>query len=578
VVTVSADGVGDREVTLTGEVTAQGSSPVLECGFAISSVLPLPLYNGAESVWTEGCTGSFSLAVSELTPETRYYFRAYAISDENEPVSYGEVMQFTTLEDTTVYGVFTSPVTDLTTTGATLHGSYTLTTLYLSELSSRGFVYGPSQDPRLGGENVTPVLDVEDETSVENGMMADITGLEPGTAYHVCAFVTISGEITWYSEDRVFTTPTDGETPQPEYGVATNAATGVTTTGATLHGSAGADEPLLVVQRGFVYGTAADPALGHEGVFSAGAGSGAGSFSADVTGLSPGTAYHVRAYASFSNQEILYGEDRTFTTRQDTGGSTPSETSDDAEDEIPPAGKIGYLDMPETDNPWGNVILYTDADGGQFIVGLGIVEGTRMKYISRGPVQYEIIYNAKAFDDIAGHWAEHDIDFNSARLLFLGVSPTLFAPEAAMTRGMFATVIGRMYGADPAEYTGVSFDDVPQNEFYAPYIQWAAENEIVFGVSADKFEPERPVTRQEMAAIMHRFMTFLGLDLESGGAAFDDEAQIAGWARDDVDSMRGTDILNGKPNNLFDPCADSTRAEVAAVFHRLIEYIVNSAS
>ncbi len=116
VVTVSADGVGDREVTLTGEVTAQGSSPVLECGFAISSVLPLPLYNGAESVWTEGCTGSFSLAVSELTPETRYYFRAYAISDENEPVSYGEVMQFTTLEDTTVYGVFTSPVTDLTHT------------------------------------------------------------------------------------------------------------------------------------------------------------------------------------------------------------------------------------------------------------------------------------------------------------------------------------------------------------------------------------------------------------------------------------------------------------------------------
>ena len=92
------------------------------------------------------------------------------------------------------------------------------------------------------------------------------------------------------------------------------------------------------------------------------------------------------------------------------------------------------------------------------------------------------------------------------------------------------------------------------------FIQWAVENGIVFGVSENWFEPERPVTRQEMAAIMHRFMTFLGLDLADGGTAFEDEAQIAGVGagRRNFHARHRHPEWQGRAT-CFDPDANSTR-------------------
>ena len=176
-------------------------------------------------------------------------------------------------------------------------------------------------------------------------------------------------------------------------------------------------------------------------------------------------------------------------------------------------------------------------------------------------ITYKIIYNAKSFDDISGHWAKNDIDFATARLLFIGVTPRLFSPDTAMTRGMFAAVLGRMYGVDPSLYTGHSFNDVPESAYYAPYVKWARENSILFGVSESSFEPERAVTRQEMAAMMYRFMKHLGLKPEIGGEEFSDADEIDSWAWESVMSLRETGILNGKLGNLFDPDASSTRRE-----------------
>ncbi len=179
------------------------------------------------------------------------------------------------------------------------------------------------------------------------------------------------------------------------------------------------------------------------------------------------------------------------------------------------------------------------------------------------------------FEDIEGHWAEDDINFCAARHLFTGVTDTLFAPNEAMTRGMFVTVLGRMQGVNPFAYAGQSFDDVPAGAYYAPFVEWALENGIVLGVSEDSFEPDRPVTRQEMAAMIYRFMEFLELQVPQGEAGFEDVSLIASWALDSVLGLRETGILTGKPGNVFDPDTSSTRGEVAAVLRRLIEYVVN---
>jgi len=365
--------------------------------------------------------------------------------------------------------------------------------------------------------------------------------------------------------------------------VETNAVTDITTFSAILSGKVTDNGGDTVTERGFRFGTDSNLTT-----YTAISGTGSdGSFTADIEGLEENKTYYVRAYAK-NSRGTGTGAIVSFVTSKtpeepetpekppSSGGRKRTSAVLIAEVHVPEPGEIGWLDAAGIDlsNPWGNVVLYTDTEGVRHILGLGIIVGEKMKYVSRGPGKYEIIYNAKPFEDIIGHWAEKDIDFASARLLFNGVAPDIFSPDTPMTRGMFAAVLGRMYGDDPALYKDSSFEDVPRDAYYAPYVKWAAENKIIFGVSSTLFEPERAVTRQEMAAMMCRCMKYLGLKLTEDDSEFSDDALIAPWARGNAMQLKGTGIITGKPGNIFDPEGTSTRGETAAVLRRLIEYIL----
>ena len=99
--------------------------------------------------------------------------------------------------------------------------------------------------------------------------------------------------------------------------VTTGAAESVTASGATLNGVVTADGGATVTARGFVYGLSANPAIGSAGVTQATAGTGTGTFTAAITGISASTTYHVRAYAT-NSKGTSYGDDVTFTTAAST--------------------------------------------------------------------------------------------------------------------------------------------------------------------------------------------------------------------------------------------------------------------
>lgn len=489
--TQSVTALRSNRAMMHANISSMGNSYVLEQGFAYSTddTDPRPGDPGVTVVkvpitsQTDGAV--FSGLADNLAPGTNYYYQAYVRN--NVGTSVGGVGIFTTLP---APAVTTGSAGNITPSSANIYGTVSSTGGISPTL--RGIVY--AQDPAtpvLGGEGT--MFSLSDVVDTSTGAFdVDVTGLSPDTKYNYRTFIhseagMVYGDTLDFTTDDVATllplvttypilTSSITETTAPVIGsftapdgipvtetgfvyslsphpvlwdddtmfvplTDTDSSFGTTLTGlasdTTSSVRAPAPTPACppLVARGFVSGTTANPALGGAGVAEAAADSGTGNFSAPISSLSAGTTYHVRAWSLFSNQVTLYGEDRTFTTRQETGtgGSAPPEEPE-KKDEVPPAGEIGFLDMPETDNPWGNVILHTDPTGAQFIVGLGIVEGSRMKYISRGPTKYEIIYNAKPLDDIAGHWAEHDIDFNSARLLFNGVTPNLFKPDAR-TRG-----------------------------------------------------------------------------------------------------------------------------------------------
>ena len=176
------------------------------------------------------------------------------------------------------------------------------------------------------------------------------------------------------------------------------------------------------------------------------------------------------------------------------------------------------------------------------------------------------------FTDIAGHWAYDSIKYAVENGLFNGTSETTFSPNVAMDRGMFVTVLGRIAGIDAGAYTSAPFTDVKATAYYAPYAAWASENKIVEGVGGGLFAPANQITRQEMATMLNRYVSFAKITLESNPqAAFADDAEIASWAKDAVYALAFAGLINGVGENNYAPTRTATRAEVATLLTRFAQ-------
>lgn len=223
---------------------------------------------------------------------------------------------------------------------------------------------------------------------------------------------------------------------------------------------------------------------------------------------------------------------------------------------------------------------YIGSDGSKIFIGFASDKNGAMKYIAPGSVTVLFAPNLKDFTDITGHWAESYIDFVTERELFVGTADHVFSPDTGMTRAMFAAVIGRLYERSYGTLTNRSehaFTDVNYNDYYGRYVDWASQNKIISGVGGGLFEPDREITRQEMAAILYRFAEFLGVsmkDCQNTLLTYPDASSISSWAMDAAKYCQQTGIIAGRDNGNFVPRGTATRAEVAAILKRFIETVV----
>lgn len=189
-----------------------------------------------------------------------------------------------------------------------------------------------------------------------------------------------------------------------------------------------------------------------------------------------------------------------------------------------------------------------------------------------GDISSEIPAEDGAFTDMQSHWAKEYVEAVVERGLFNGTSATAFSPNESMTRAMFVTVIGRLAGVDAEGSAATAFTDVKSDSYYTPYVAWAAENDIVEGTTAATFDPDRAISRQEMAVLLSRYAEFADITLKDGEAvSFADSDEISAYAKDAVEAMAKAGLLNGVGDNRFAPDDTATRAEVAALLARFIE-------
>lgn len=205
--------------------------------------------------------------------------------------------------------------------------------------------------------------------------------------------------------------------------------------------------------------------------------------------------------------------------------------------------------------------------------GVFVFYSDTSEILIEGRYTYAESSEVSLFIDVAdSHWGYDYIIYLSGKGIVNGMGNYKFEPDSTMTRAMFVTVIGRLYGISDTYTGGSSFSDVAAGSWYAPYVSWAADEGIVQGYDTGAFGPNDPITREQMAVIMVRYAGFAGLSLgeTADKVSFNDSGSISSWALEAVAAAQRAGLINGKPGNIFDPRGTATRAEVCAVVYRLM--------
>ena len=182
-----------------------------------------------------------------------------------------------------------------------------------------------------------------------------------------------------------------------------------------------------------------------------------------------------------------------------------------------------------------------------------------------------------SFDDVLpDNWAYEAVEYVRQKGLMSGVGGGSFSPGQPTTRGMLVTILYRMEGEPEYENTGtIRFTDVNDDAWYAKGVYWAAENGIVKGVGDGRYLPEDPVTREQMAAIFHRYAGYKGYDVTAQGdlSAFTDAASVGDWAREALIWAVDKELINGMGDGTVNPRGTATRAQTAAILMRFCETV-----
>ncbi|TYP68653.1 bifunctional 2',3'-cyclic-nucleotide 2'-phosphodiesterase/3'-nucleotidase [Paenibacillus methanolicus] len=216
--------------------------------------------------------------------------------------------------------------------------------------------------------------------------------------------------------------------------------------------------------------------------------------------------------------------------------------------------------------------IYYIADNGTVEYIGGTVQGTTITAEVSHFSQYGVFSYAKNYADLpAAHWASRAVQELTAKHVVEGVAADKFGPNAAVTRAEFLTMVVRQFGL---EASGPSpFSDIQTGSWYADAVSAAYANGMVEGTGTGKFEPNKTITREEMAVLIARVHEKQGGQATGGQAqasGFADATSISKWALEDVDAAVKSGLMNGSKDGRFAPLNKASRAEAAQVLYNLL--------
>ena len=188
---------------------------------------------------------------------------------------------------------------------------------------------------------------------------------------------------------------------------------------------------------------------------------------------------------------------------------------------------------------------------------------------------------ALPFTDVADTaWYADAVQYVYENGLMTGVSESEFAPNGTATRGQIVTILWRLAGSPVVNYA-MRYADMDEGAWYGEAVRWAASTGVVTGYSESSFGPNDAITREQLAAILYRYVKTQGQGFTGMWyfpLRYDDAASISSWADEAMHWCVMKGLLNGTSETALSPRATATRAQLATILQRFCELPKDTAS
>jgi hypothetical protein len=178
--------------------------------------------------------------------------------------------------------------------------------------------------------------------------------------------------------------------------------------------------------------------------------------------------------------------------------------------------------------------------------------------------------DSSSFHDLEGHWARDAVEELHLKGILAGYPDGTFRPDDTISRAQLVTALTKIYPVTKVK--AMSYNDVQEGEWYYDAVLQANASGYITGYKDGSFQPNRVITRQELAVILQ---SILKLPESRSYIHYADAEHLPTWSRGAVGAVTNQGLMTGYTDNTFQPYREMTRGEAAAVLLKFSQHKVS---